>query len=195
MNLLELLSRNWWLIFVRGLCGILFGLVALAWPGVTLLVLVTMYGIYAAMDGGLAIAAAIRGGTIVPRWWLAMIGVISLLAAVVTFTWPNLTILILTTVIGVWGIARGLFEIVGAIQLRKVIVGEWVLILHGLMSIVFGFFLVLRPGEGAIALIWVIALYAITVGLLLVVLSFRLKRLTPTDKPTLDAPPVTSNLS
>lgn len=174
--LLALLARNWSLILLRGICAILFGVLAFAWPGLTLLVLVTMYGVYAAIDGGLAIAAAIRGGAPAPRWWLVVSGLISFGAAVAAFAWPGITAMVLVMFIGAWGIARGVFEIFGAIAIRKEIEGEWVLILHGIVSILFGLVLLVRPGEGALALIWLISLYAIFAGVLLVILSLRLRR-------------------
>jgi uncharacterized membrane protein HdeD (DUF308 family) len=177
--LLPLLARNWSLILLRGICAILFGIMAFAWPGATLMVLVTLYGVYAAIDGGLAIAAAFRGGTVMPRWWLVLVGIISLGAAIAAFAYPGMTAMLLVMFIGAWGVARGVFEIIGAIQIRKEIEGEWILILHGVVSIIFGLLLLLRPGEGALALIWLIASYAIFVGLLLVMLAFKLKKHAP----------------
>lgn len=180
--LLPLLARNWSLILLRGICAILFGILALSWPGLTLLVLVTLYGVYAAIDGGLAIGAAIRGGTPAPRWWLIVTGLISFGAAIAAFSWPGLTALVLVMFIGAWGVARGVFEIVGAIAIRKEIEGEWVLILHGVVSILFGLVLLITPGEGALALIWLIALYAIFGGVLLVMLSLRLRSRLPQNQ-------------
>lgn len=182
-SLRSLLAHNWSLLLLRGICAILFGVLAFAWPGLTLLVLVSLYGTFAAIDGGLAIAAAIRGGTLMPRWWLVLAGIVSLAAALATFAYPGLTAMLLVMFIGAWGIARGLFEIAGAIQIRKEIEGEWILILHGIVSILFGLFLLLSPGEGALALIWLIASYAIAVGVLLVLLSLRLRKYLPQAPP------------
>jgi uncharacterized membrane protein HdeD (DUF308 family) len=182
-TLLSLLARNWSLILLRGICAILFGILALVWPGVTLMTLVILYGVYAAMDGVLAIAAAIRGGTIAPRWWLVLVGIISLGAAVAAIAYPGMTAMLLVMFIGAWAIARGVFEIIGAIQIRKEIQGEWVLILHGVVSVLFGLLLLLRPGEGALALIWMIALYALFVGILLVLLALRLRKHLPPVEP------------
>jgi uncharacterized membrane protein HdeD (DUF308 family) len=141
----------------------------------TLLSLILLYGAYAGADGVLALAAAVRGGTVASRWWLVLVGLLSLGAAVATFLYPGLTALVLLTFIGVWAIARGVFEIVGAIQLRKEIENEWLLVLSGLLSVVFGALVLARPGAGALALVWIIAAYAIALGVLLIGFAFRLR--------------------
>jgi uncharacterized membrane protein HdeD (DUF308 family) len=172
---LHLLARNWWLLLLRGIVAVLFGLLAFAWPGLTLISLILLYGAYAGADGILALAAAVRGGTVAPRWWLVLVGLLSLGAAVATFLYPGLTALVLLTFIGVWAIARGVLEIIGAIQLRKEIENEWLLVLSGLMSVVFGALVLARPGAGALALVWIIAAYAIVLGVLLIGFAFRLR--------------------
>lgn len=176
MTLLRLLAHNWWVLLVRGLAGILFGLFAFAWPGFTLLTLVLLYGVYVAVEGFCEIMAAIRGGTMAPRWWLALAGVIALLAAAVTFLMPGITALVLLYIIGAWAVVRGVFEIAGAIQLRKEIAGEWMLILSGILSILFGLCVFVWPGATAISLVWLIGLYAFAAGVLCVGLAFRLKK-------------------
>jgi uncharacterized membrane protein HdeD (DUF308 family) len=172
---LHLLARNWWLLLLRGIVAILFGLLAFTWPGLTLLSLILLYGAYAGADGILALVAAVRGGTVGSRWWLVLVGLLSLGAAVATFLYPGLTALVLLTFIGFWAIARGVFEIIGAIQLRKEIENEWLLVLSGLMSVVFGALVLARPGAGALALVWIIAAYAIALGVLLIGFAFRLR--------------------
>ncbi len=179
LPMLPLLARNWSLILLRGICAVLFGILAFAWPGVTLLTLVTLYGVYAAMDGIFSIGAAIRGGTCAPRWWLALVGVISLGAAIAAFVYPGMTAMLLVMFIGSWAIAHGIFEIIGAIQIRKEIEGEWLLILHGAVSVLFGLVLLFQPGKGALALVWLIAMYAIFAGFLLIILALRLRRYLP----------------
>ncbi len=175
----HLLAANWWLILLRGFAAIVFGILAFAWPGATLLTLIILYGAYVAADGALAIAAAVRGGTMVPRWWLVLVGAISLIAAAATFFYPGLTALLLITLIGIWSVARGITEIVGAMQVRKEIDNEWLLILEGILSVLFGLFVLMRPGQGALALIWVIGAFAIAEGALLVGFAFRLRRHRP----------------
>jgi uncharacterized membrane protein HdeD (DUF308 family) len=174
-TLLHLLSRNWGWILFRGILAVLFGVMAFAWPMLTLQVLVLLYGAYVLVDGVISLVAAIRGGTFAPRWWLALAGVIGILAGIALFLWPGLGALALLVFIGAVAIVRGIFEIAGAIALRKEIKGEWMLILSGVASILFGVAVELFPGAGAVAMVWLIAGYAIAFGLILCVLAFRLR--------------------
>lgn len=176
------LARNWWLLLLRGIAGILFGLLAFAWPGITLLSLVILYGFYALIDGLFAILAAIKGGNVESRWWLILIGILGVAAGLLTFFWPDITALVLTMFIGAWALIHGILEIVGAIKIRKEIDNEWWLILSGALSVIFGLMVLIMPGAGALALIWVIAAYAIIFGGLLVGFAFRLKRHSHADK-------------
>src|SRR6185436_11000559 len=101
---LHALAKNWWLLLLRGIAGILFGVLAFIWPGITLLTLIIFYGAYALLDGIFAIAAAIRGGDMQSRWWLILIGVLGIAAGLLTFLWPGLTALVLTSFIGAWSL-------------------------------------------------------------------------------------------
>jgi uncharacterized membrane protein HdeD (DUF308 family) len=175
MTLSELLARNWWVLLLRGVVAILFGVMALLLPGITLLVLVVLYGAYAAVDGVLALVAAFRGGENVSRGWLVFVGVAGLAAAAATLFYPGITALVLVIFIGAWSIARGIGEIVLAVRLRKEIEHEWLLALGGVASVLFGAVLVIAPGAGALALVWLIGSFSIALGVLLVVLSFRLR--------------------
>jgi uncharacterized membrane protein HdeD (DUF308 family) len=175
-TLLHTLSRYWWLVLLRGIAFIVFGVTAFMWPVTTIAVLVLLYGAFALVDGVLALAHAIMGGDIGSRWWLALIGVAGIAAGILTFMWPAVTALLLLTFIACWAIVLGVFQIAGAIKLRKEIDNEWTLILGGVLSILFGIVLLVAPGAGAVALIWVIAAYAVVFGVLLVMLALRLKR-------------------
>jgi uncharacterized membrane protein HdeD (DUF308 family) len=175
-TLLSSLAKNWWVLLLRGIVSILFGVLAFVMPGLTLFTLIIMYGVYAAADGVLALVAAFQGGTMAPRWWLALVGVLGLLAAAATFFYPQVTAIILIMFIGVWAIAHGILEIVGAIQLRKEIDNEWLLALGGALSIIFGVFVAVQPGAGALALVWLIGAYSIAFGIVLVAFSLRLRR-------------------
>lgn len=175
-TLLGALAQNWWLVMLRGAAAILFGVLAFIWPGITLASLVLLYGAFALADGVLAIVGAIRGGGPGSRWWLALVGLAGVVAGMLTFLWPGITTLLLLVFIGAWAIAIGLFEIIGAIRLRKEIDNEWLLILSGALSVLFGLVLLTQPGAGALALIFVIGAYAIAYGVLLVVLAFRLRK-------------------
>lgn len=175
--LLHGLARNWWLFLIRGIAAIVFGVLAFAWPGITILTLVLFYGAFALIDGVSALSAAIGGGVSRgPRWWLVVIGLCGILAGILTFMWPGITALILLIFIAGWSIAIGVFQIVGAIQLRRHIDNEWLLILSGALSVIFGIVLLLRPGAGALALVWLIGSYAILFGILNIAFAFRLRR-------------------
>jgi uncharacterized membrane protein HdeD (DUF308 family) len=170
------LARNWWLLLLRGIAAIVFGVLAFIWPGITLVTLVLFYGAFALVDGVLAIAAAIKGGSPMPRWWLAVVGVAGIAAGLLTFIWPGITALVLLIFIAVWAIVLGVMEIYGAIKLRKEIDNEWLLILGGALSVLFGIVLLIRPGAGALALIWVIGAYAILFGAIYIAFAFRLRK-------------------
>jgi len=174
--MLHALCKNWWLLLLRGIAAILFGLLTFVWPGMTLLTLVMFYGAFALIDGVLAIAAAVTGGAPAPRWWLAIVGLLGIGIGIMTFAWPGLTALVLLLFIAGWAIATGVFQIIGAIRLRKEIDNEWLLIGGGVLSVVFGLFLASQPGAGALGLLYVIGFYAILYGILLVGLSLRLRR-------------------
>src|SRR5215470_7257091 len=162
--MLHMLAKAWWLVLLRGIAGIVFGVLAFMWPGLTLLTLVLFYGAYALVDGVLSLIAAFTGGTKpVPTWWLVVVGLMGIVAGLVTFMYPGITALVLIFFIGGWSIAHGIFEIVGAIKLRKEIDNEWWLILAGALSVIFG-------------LIVLIGTYSIIFGVLLVGLSLRLRK-------------------
>lgn len=175
-TLVHQMAKNWWLLLLRGVAAIVFGVLAFIWPGLTLLTLVLFYGAYALVDGVLAIVSAITGGTPAPRWWLAIIGLLGIGAGILTFAWPGITALVLLFFIAGWAIAVGVFQIVGAIRLRKEIDNEWYLILCGVLSVLFGVGVLLVPGAGALALVWAIAIYAVLEGILYIGLAFRLKK-------------------
>ena len=174
--MLHALARNWWLLLLRGIAAIIFGVLTFVWPGITLLTLVLLYGAYALVDGVLAILAAITGDAPAPRWWLAIVGLLGILVGILTLAWPGITALVLLLFIAGWAIATGILQIVGAVRLRKEIDNEWLLIASGVLSVIFGLILVVQPGAGALALLYVIGFYAVLYGILLVGLSLRLRR-------------------
>jgi uncharacterized membrane protein HdeD (DUF308 family) len=174
--MLRTLADKWWVLLINGLCAIAFGVLAYAWPGVTVLVLVTLFGVFCIFDGVTAlIAAGARDGD--RRSWgqLLVIGIVSILAGVAALAWPGLTAVALLFVIAAWAIVRGVFEIVAAVRLRRFIDNEWLLGLAGVVSVLFGVALIVAPGAGVMALIWLIAAYAIVHGVLLVMLAFKLR--------------------
>lgn len=174
-TLLGALAKNWWAIALRGVLAMLFALLTFAVPGVTLTVLVLLFGAYAVVEGILNIIGAVRGGG--GRWWaLVLEGVVSIVAGVVALVVPGLTALALVYVIAAWAILTGVLEIAAAIVLRRVVTGEWWLALGGALSVIFGGFILVFPGAGALALVLWIGAYAFVFGVLLVALAFRLRR-------------------
>lgn len=169
------LAKNWWLLLLRGIAAIVFGILAFAWPGITIVSLVVVYGAYALVDGLFSLYAAISGGGTAPRWWLAVVGIAGVLAGIISFAMPGVVALWFLLLIGAWAIVSGIFEIVGAIRLRKEIDNEWWLVLHGVISVIFGLLLFTQPLSGALAMIWVIGAYAIAAGVILCALAFRLR--------------------
>ena len=174
--LVPALARYWWLILLRGIVAIAFGVFAFVAPGLTLVALVLFWGAFTLIDGVLALAHAIMGGNMGSRWWLALVGLAGLAAGIVTFMMPGLTLLLLLWFIAVWSIVLGVFQIVGAIRLRNEIDNEWTLILSGVVSVLFGLILLFAPVPGAIGVAWVIGTYAIIFGVLLVMAALRLKK-------------------
>jgi len=154
--MLNLVTRNWWALALRGVVAVLFGIVALIWPGVTLAALVLLWGAYALVDGVSSIAYAFGAGTTF-RWLLVFEGFAGIAASLVALIWPGLTALALLYVIAAWAIVTGSFEIVQAFELRKAVENEWLLGLSGLASVLFGALLVFSPGTGALAVLWLIA--------------------------------------
>jgi uncharacterized membrane protein HdeD (DUF308 family) len=177
-GLLRSLANNWWLLLLRGMAAIAFGVLAFFWPGLTLITLALLWGAYALVDGVIAIWAAFNasGGDAGPRWWLGLSGVVSILAGIVTFYYTGMTTLVLLMFIAVWAIIIGAMQIWGAIALRKALQHEWPLILNGVLSIAFGVIMMAQPGAGALGFVWMIAWYAIVFGSLYIALAFKLKQ-------------------
>ncbi|WP_193162494.1 HdeD family acid-resistance protein [Microbulbifer hainanensis] len=174
---LQVLSENWWLLLLRGICAVAFGILAFIWPGLSLLTLVILFGIYALLDGFFALIAAVLGRhKATPVWWLIIGGLVSVAAGIVTFIYPQITALVLVIFIGSWALVRGIFEIIGAVRLRKEIDKEWLLVAIGLLSVLFGLAVLFNPGAGALALVWLIGAYAIALGLSMIWLALRLRK-------------------
>jgi uncharacterized membrane protein HdeD (DUF308 family) len=174
---LPVLSRNWWMLALRGLAAIVFGVLAFVWPDITLFALVLLFGAYMLVDGIFAIVAAVRAAGREARWWLLLIeGVLGVLAGLVAAFWPGLTALALLYFIAAWAIVTGILEIVAAIRLRREIEGEWALGLSGVLSVLFGVLLAVIPAPaGLLSLVWLIGAYALAFGVLLLVLAFRVR--------------------
>jgi uncharacterized membrane protein HdeD (DUF308 family) len=159
---------------LRGLAAVIFGILALVWPGVTLAVLILLFGAYAIVDGVLALYSALRsGGKHV--WALLFEGIVGIVAGVIAFVWPGLTALALLFVIAAWAILTGALEVYTAVRIREAINNEWALIFGGVLSVIFGILLAAEPGVGVLALVWLIGIYAIIFGIALFALAWRLR--------------------
>ena len=182
---MRVLARNWWALALRGALAILFGILAIVWPGLTLTALVILFGAYALADGVFAIIAFLRGdGFQEGRWPLLVEGIVGVIAGILVIVWPGLSALALLFVIAGWSIVTGIFEIAAAVALRREIENEWLLGLGGLVSVIFGILIAIFPGEGALALAWIIGIYAIVFGVLFIGLALRLHSIGKGHEPT-----------
>lgn len=178
--MLNTLSKNWWMLVVRGIAAILFGLLAIIMPGLTLIVLVLMFGAYALIDGVMNVISAWNSRSQYDRWWIGLLeGAVGILFGILTFIWPGITGMVLLYLIAFWAVMTGVMEIAAAIQLRKEIENEWLLGISGALSIIFGVLLVLFPAGGALAVAWVIGIYAMIFGAALIALGFQLRNRVP----------------
>lgn len=173
--MLATVARSWWTLVLRGVLAVVFGVVAWVAPGLTIGALILLFGAYALVDGAFALVAAFSPGGERRRWPLVLEGILGIGAGIAAVVWPGLTALALLYVIAAWALITGLFEIMAAVELRREIDNEWLLGLAGLASIVFGLLLIVRPGAGALALTWLIGVYAVLFGVLLIALGFRLR--------------------
>ncbi len=172
----HLLRAAWWVLLVRGLVAVAFGVMALAWPTLTLQALILLFGAYALVDGGLAVYAALRARPEHSDWWaVALEGAIGLIAGVLVLVWPGLGAVALLYFIAAWAIITGVAEIIMAYRLRQVLSNEWLMVLAGVASVSFGVLVWIYPGAGALALVTFIGVYALIFGLSLVGLSLRLR--------------------
>ncbi|MEJ2747976.1 MAG: HdeD family acid-resistance protein [Anaerolineae bacterium] len=176
--MLKTLSHYWWLVVLRGVLAMIFGILAFVWPDITIGALVLLFGIYALVDGISALASGIANRTDNRRWWVLLLeGIAGIAAGIIAFVWTGITAVVLLYVIAAWALVTGVMEIAAAFALREEIDGEWALGLSGLASIIFGFIFFFNPGAGALALVWIIGAYAILFGALLIYLGFNVRDL------------------
>ena len=183
--MLTQLTRNWWAVALRGVVAILFGVLALVWPSLTLGILVLFFGAYMFVDGVFAIIAAFTNRAGHDSWWILLIeGLMGIGAGIITFLRPGLASFALLFIIAFWAITTGVLEIVAAIRLRKEIQGEWLLALSGVISFVLGILLLLFPAAGILTVVWMIGWYAILFGAILLSLGWRLHQYATQHKAT-----------
>jgi uncharacterized membrane protein HdeD (DUF308 family) len=181
-----MMSRHWWVFLLRGIVSALFGLAALLMPGLTLLTLVLVFGIYAIVDGVAAVFSSFNSRNTDDRWWIGLLeGIVSIIAGIAALIIPGIATLTLLIVIAVWAVLTGIMQIVAAIRLRREIDNEFWLGLSGVLSLIFGIYVFLFPGAGALAVAWLIGVYAIMFGIFFIALAFRLRsRHEGTNQPT-----------
>lgn len=182
--MLTQLARNWWVVALRGAVAILYGVLALVLPQLTLEILVLFFGAYMLVDGVFAIIAAFANRAGHDTWWVLLLeGLVGVAAGIITFLWPGVATLVLLYVVSFWAVVTGVLEIVAAVRLRKEIQGEWMLALSGVISVVFGV-LLLFPMIGVITIAWLIGVYAILFGVMLLSLGLHLRRYSMHHKET-----------
>jgi len=170
----SMLNRSWWLVVLRGVVAIAFGVLTFVKPNISLASLVLLFGAFSFADGILRIGCAIAGdGDSESRWLLALAGLLGIAVGVLTLMAPDITAYALVIYVGAWALVTGALEIVAAIKLRGIIDNEWLLALAGLASIAFGILIMARPREGALTLLWLIGGYAIFFGVVLLAFAFK----------------------
>jgi uncharacterized membrane protein HdeD (DUF308 family) len=168
------------MLIIRGIIGVAVGVLAVLWPGITIAALVIIFGAYALVDGiSNVVLGASKRGPQGRSWAHVFQGIVGIAAGLLTFLWPAVTAIVLVIFIGAWAIVTGILEIVAAIRLRRVITGEWMLALSGVLSLAFGILVFLFPGAGAIGIAWVFGSYAAAAGIVLLALGIRLRTAAP----------------
>jgi uncharacterized membrane protein HdeD (DUF308 family) len=171
------LASNWWALALRGALGILVGILALTRPGVTLAAIVILLGAYMFVDGVFAIMAALRGIRAGDRWgWMLVEGILGIVAGIIVFRTPSTGAIVLLWLVAFWAITHGIAEILAGIKLRKLIEGEWLLILAGVLSLALGIYVLMRPGVGLLLLVTWVGVYALFAGIVTLILSFRIRK-------------------
>ncbi len=162
-----------WALVGRGILAILFGFLVWVWPGLTLLVFTFMFGIFAIAAGVFALVSAVQANRRNERWWLmALVGVVGIIVGILAFVWPGHAAIVLLYLIAVWAIVTGILEIAAAFRSREAAMNEWLLVLGGVVSIIFGALLLAFPGVGILALLWLVGLWAVVYGITEIVHAF-----------------------
>lgn len=167
----QIMQSSWTSLLLRGILAIIFGIIAILFPGIALFALIIVFGAYAFLDGILAIVVAIQERHVLPRWgWLLVEGIAGIALGIVAFVWPGETALILLYIVAAWAIVTGILEIGAAFTVR-----DWLIGLAGILSLAFGVLLIARPGAGLLSILWLLGIYALIFGVLLIVHAFQLR--------------------
>jgi uncharacterized membrane protein HdeD (DUF308 family) len=196
--MIGMLPQNWWAFVLRGVVAIALGILVFVQPNATLLALIAVFAAYAIFDGVMAIATgvSVEGG---PRWLLIVGGILGIAIGLLTINRPDVTAIALVYLIAVWAIATGVAEAVAAYHFRQVLSNEWLLAISGVISVIFGAFLIVAPGDGVYAVLWVIGYYALFAGIMYIAAGLRLRgvheKLQPLDKALSGSQPKAKNPS
>jgi uncharacterized membrane protein HdeD (DUF308 family) len=174
----EIPRNYWWLVLLRGIISVLFGIVAIVWPGPTLLFLIYLFGAYVLIDGITAVVVAFQERNVYSRWWVILIGGIAgIILGLMVFFWPGETALVLLFLIAAWAIVTGIFEVIAAFVVPPGVGIEWALIAGGVISILLGVVLFFIPRAALLAFVWLIGIFSLIYGVVLIVRAFQYRRL------------------
>jgi uncharacterized membrane protein HdeD (DUF308 family) len=175
----EFWSRYWWVPVLRGLVAIALAVFAFVWPLATIAALVLVFGAVALVDGILAIAAGIAARRSTSDWWVLLVqGFVGISIGVLAVLYPSVTALAFVVLIALWAIGLGVLQVVAAVRLRRDISGGWWLALGGILGIAFGILLVCNPVQGGLAVVWLVGVFGMLWGAMLIIGGFDLRRLT-----------------
>lgn len=161
-------EARWWLA-LRGIIAILFGFILWTWPAMTLRILTRVFGIFVIAAGIFAILSGLRATQARHRWLHIGEGALGVLVGIISLAWPAITAIALLYLIAGWAIATGIMEIGGAFQRGRAAGTEFLLILSGVVSIIFGILLIVWPHLGLLALLWLFGIYVVVYGVILLV--------------------------
>jgi uncharacterized membrane protein HdeD (DUF308 family) len=171
LSQIQITPHSWGALLLRGIIAVILGIIALVAPGIALLALIIVFGAYAFLDGLLAVVVAIQERHVMPDWgWLLVEGIAGIILGIIAFAWPVKTALILLFIVAAWAIVTGVMEIAAAFTVRS-----WLIALAGILSVAFGILLFARPGAGLLSILWVLGIYALVFGVILIAHAFQLR--------------------
>jgi uncharacterized membrane protein HdeD (DUF308 family) len=174
--MLQSVLKNWWVLTLKGVLLIIFGIIAFMNPGVTFAILLTWFGVFLIIDGVLSLINVLsnwKGAE--DKWMFVLEGLVNIVLGILIFRAPAAYTIVAVFFMGFWSIFSGVSRIALAIQLRKEMTGEGWLALSGVLGILFGIIIISNPAIGVATFMYVLAFFALAIGLLLVLLSFKVK--------------------
>jgi uncharacterized membrane protein HdeD (DUF308 family) len=172
----QAVQRNWWLLALRGVFAIIFGLIALFLPGLALLAFIYIFAAYALVDGVITVVTAISERGSLGRWgWVLFEGILGIIFGLIAFAYPGETALVLLYIVAAWAIVTGIMEIISAFVVRGFASLEWALAIAGVVSVLFGLILFVHPGAGLLSILWLVGIFGIVFGVFFIIRAFRLR--------------------